>query len=357
MNTLTRIFLVLVRLAIGSLFLVEGVEKVPSIRPRPTANSQPFTAAGYLQQSAGTLSPFFQWQVGGNADANALERLTVRPLAADEDAGKVVPRTRVSPALQKDWEEYLQRFADHYGLDDDQRARAREKLDQALDGAVVWLTDDTHRKALDPETAFPTATFTPRKTPVERVAEFRAKVEEYRRAQDEVNYAFGEDVYKAKLRAMKADAARMRDGLLDDLSAPLTKSLQDVLSDEQKTMPALGAAPAPLQLRWTDRVVSYGLVVVGACLMLGLFTRLNALAGALFLIMLYLALPPFPWGPENIRAEGHYLFVNKNLVMALALLALATTRSGMWLGLDGLLQFLNPWRSRARQPQPKPAAA
>ena len=77
-------------------------------------------------------------------------------------------------------------------------------------------------------------------------------------------------------------------------------------------------------LVWTDRVVSYGLVVIGACLLLGLLTRLNCLGGALFLIMLYLAIPPFPWSPENIKAEGHYFFVNKNLIIALALLALAT---------------------------------
>jgi hypothetical protein len=33
----------------------------------------------------------------------------------------------------------------------------------------------------------------------------------------------------------------------------------------------------------------------------------------------------------------------------------------MWFGLDGLVQFLNPWRSRAdsriRRPQTKPVAA
>jgi hypothetical protein len=44
--------------------------------------------------------------------------------------------------------------------------------------------------------------------------------------------------------------------------------------------------------------------------------------------------------------EGHYYFVNKNLIEMLALLVLATTRSGCWLGLDGLLHRLNPWRRR-----------
>jgi hypothetical protein len=62
-------------------------------------------------------------------------------------------------------------------------------------------------------------------------------------------------------------------------------------------------------------------------------------------------MPAFPWLPENIKAEGHYIYVSKNLITALALLALATTSSGCWFGLDGLLQFLNPWRSRCAEPE------
>src|SRR5690242_11867472 len=110
MNNWTRLFLVLVRLAIGWLFLFEGLEKVHSIQTGPTASSKPFSAAGYLAQSSGPLSPVFQWQIGGNADANAIERLTVTPQAGDNAA------ERASPALRRDWEDYTQRFADHYGL-------------------------------------------------------------------------------------------------------------------------------------------------------------------------------------------------------------------------------------------------
>ena len=96
-----------------------------------------------------------------------------------------------------------------------------------------------------------------------------------------------------------------------------------------------------------DRVVSWGLVVIGACLMLGFFTRLSAFLGAVFLAMLYVAMPPLPWVPEVTRTEGKYLFVNKNLVEMLALLVLATSRTGYWVGLDGLVSYFNPFRRRA----------
>jgi hypothetical protein len=51
-------------------------------------------------------------------------------------------------------------------------------------------------------------------------------------------------------------------------------------------------------------------------------------------------MPPLPGLPENPRAEGHYLFINKNTIEMLALLVLATTRSGSWLGLDALISCI-----------------
>jgi len=97
--------------------------------------------------------------------------------------------------------------------------------------------------------------------------------------------------------------------------------------------------------------VKYGLVTVGLCLLAGVLTRLACVGGAAFLLMFFLAMPPLPGWPESPRAEGHYLFLNKNIIEMLALLALATTRSGRWAGLDGLLQFLNPFsKSVARSP-------
>ena len=75
-------------------------------------------------------------------------------------------------------------------------------------------------------------------------------------------------------------------------------------------------------------------------------SRTACVAGAAFLLLLYFTVAPFPWLPEPTRVEGHYYFVNKNLVEMLALLTLATTQSGRWVGLDGLVRYLNPLRWR-----------
>ena len=48
----------------------------------------------------------------------------------------------------------------------------------------------------------------------------------------------------------------------------------------------------------------------------------------------------------NDKDRSDFIAINKNLIEMLALLTLATTLSGRWLGLDGLLQFFNPRRWR-----------
>ena len=90
-------------------------------------------------------------------------------------------------------------------------------------------------------------------------------------------------------------------------------------------------------LDWINLSTMYGLIAMGLCLMLGLFTPLAALAGAVFLAQIYLSMPPWPGLPPNPMAEGHYLIVNKNLIEMLACLALACMPTGLWIGLDALL--------------------
>jgi uncharacterized membrane protein YphA (DoxX/SURF4 family) len=102
-----------------------------------------------------------------------------------------------------------------------------------------------------------------------------------------------------------------------------------------------------------DWLVTFGLTATGVCLLAGFLTRSACLAGAGLLLMFYLTMPPLPGVPDNPRAEGHYLFVNKNLIECLALLALATVPTGRWLGLDGLFSVLNPVRWFVKQPKPR----
>ncbi len=348
MKSSTRVLLILLRLAIGWHFFIEGVSKIESVQRGPTTAGKPWTSEPYLLESSGPFGAYFRHSVG-DPDEAALARLEVQPLAEGEDPNRVLLHLRMPPALAQDWDRYFDRFVAHYQLDQKQTDLARKHLKQAEDNAVTWLLQGKkqvkkplHTTTVEVEEATPA-----------RVAAYRKQVERVRAMQDQELPAFGADVLKEQLRSAKAEARRMRTELMADLDeqtaqmkAGLYKAVETTLTPEQKAKGPVPEEPAARPVERIDQVTMYGLTIVGACLLLGLFTRTACVLAAGFLLMIYLSMPPFPGVPENLKAEGHYLFVNKNLIEMLALLALATTSSGRWLGLDALLQFLRPRRWR-----------
>jgi thiosulfate dehydrogenase [quinone] large subunit len=99
-------------------------------------------------------------------------------------------------------------------------------------------------------------------------------------------------------------------------------------------------AARPDLLANADLVTMWGLTIVGACLILGLFTRLASLAGIAFILLFYLAAPPLIGYFYAIPSEGSYLVVNKNLVEAAALAVVLLTGSGRFAGLDRIVHGL-----------------
>lgn len=101
---------------------------------------------------------------------------------------------------------------------------------------------------------------------------------------------------------------------------------------------AMAASPAILQ---TVNLLNIGgLLAIGICLLLGLFTRFAAFCGVALLALYYLANPPWFQPPGTALQEGHYLLVNKNLVELLALILIGMLPATR-LGLDGLLPHLS----------------
>jgi uncharacterized membrane protein YphA (DoxX/SURF4 family) len=414
MNPLTKIFLVLLRLAIGWHFLFEGVEKLQSVALGPTEYNRPWSSGPYLREATGPIGGWLRQQAG-DPDEDALARLTVPPLPPGQDPAQTPPYTRLPPALDKEWNDYFERFVGHFQhvyeplKADDLSPEERQGKDPKAIEQLLAQKNEARKKAIDRKNdlligraeatlkqrkaqtvqwlltgkkvvkeTFPAGTVEVERTTPQRVEKYRAKLAEVRDIQARKLPAFGQDVEKDRLRAAKAELNRMRAELLAELgneTAEMKKALEQVAfqttdSDSwpnrlviATVVPRAGLpvnlalagvsarVPEPAgnpRVEWIDRVTSYGLTIVGACLLLGLFSRTACVAGAAFLLLFYLAMPPFPWLPENLKTEGHYLFVNKNLIEMLALFVLATTRSGRWAGLDGLVQFLNPFRWRRR---------
>jgi uncharacterized membrane protein YphA (DoxX/SURF4 family) len=347
MNGMSRFFLILLRIAIGWHFFFEGIEKVESMRRGVTESSRPFSSAAYLNEASGPMAPYIKQQIG-DPDQKALDFLT--PLTSVPNAKPTQPGHQyLSPALVAEWDEYFQRYCDFYGISkvEGQLVKAKAEYEKAKDRAGLWLVQggkDVDKSFSRADYKFPMSTH-------DRVEEYKKKLDHIRELQTKEIPLFNKDVEKTRLQLAKADAAQLRNELMAELKQPIDDALKSVLTPQQKE---LGAMPADFgkswstysRVEWIDRIVAWGLVVVGGCLMMGLFTRTSAFAGAVFLFMLYAAMPPLPWVPEVTRTEGKYLFVNKNLIEMLALLVLATCRTGYWIGLDGLLSFFNPFRRR-----------
>jgi len=379
MNSYTKVLLVLLRLVIGWHFFFEGVEKINSISIGETTTNRPFSSAGYLGEASGPFAKFFRDQVR-ESDEEILARLTVVPLAPGQDGTKTPPYTRMPPGLAKEWHEFLDSFVQDFHLDSRQSALAEKKLQQREDATVRWLLEGRKRVTK----TFPTGIVEVDEINAQRIDEYRKKADEVRNMETKLIPEFGKDVLKEKLRSAKAELNQMRQQLLADLkeqtdymkktllglmppvlgpstvglaASPLgtgpiaaasalgTENGDEILTLEQKSQKLAPTAKyassnALLPLTTLDKMVSYGTLIIGACLLLGLFSRLASLGGAAFLLMLYLAMPPFPWLPDPPRPlEGHYLFVSKNAIEMFALLVLATTQSGRWAGLDGLIGY------------------
>lgn len=82
----------------------------------------------------------------------------------------------------------------------------------------------------------------------------------------------------------------------------------------------------------------WGLVLIGAGLFFGLFTRLAAWAGAGLLFLYYLAHPPFVGLLEGSTTEGSYIWVNKNLIEAFVMVLLANIPTQWMFGVDNLIK-------------------
>ncbi len=105
--------------------------------------------------------------------------------------------------------------------------------------------------------------------------------------------------------------------------------------------PFLGLAETivsnPTLLSISDYVNMWGLTLVGASLLLGLFSRYTTLIGMGLVILYYLFAPPLLGLEYSRPGEGSYIIVNKNLIEACALWVIHSFPTSHVIGLDRLL--------------------
>lgn len=87
-------------------------------------------------------------------------------------------------------------------------------------------------------------------------------------------------------------------------------------------------------LHVVDFLNTWGLIAIGAGLIVGLFTRIAAISGVILLFMYYLINPPLIGLEYSMPSEGNYLIVSKTLIEAVALFVLVVFPTGSIAGLD-----------------------
>ena len=137
---------------------------------------------------------------------------------------------------------------------------------------------------------------------------------------------FARDRVAKKRKELAAQAA----GWMKDAAAIGTKLVAEL--DEPRSpveRRRLAAASGPTPLWKADRFVSWSLVTIGACLVLGILVKFNAMGAACFLASV-IASQPF-WVP------GAQATFNQWVELA-ALLAIAALPTGGWSGIDFFLK-------------------
>jgi uncharacterized membrane protein YphA (DoxX/SURF4 family) len=239
-----------------------------------------FTALPFLQQSAGPFRPVFRALV---RDIDGLDRLTLTSAQASLDAR-------------------YEEIATHYEFTAEQRAKLGQTRD-AIKTAFVKTWND-------PEAQARIADYKLMRRRVASVPEAGAPYHAERMAED-----------RKKLDTIAGELLAMA----NEPGAELAYQAYSIA-----TVAQMGNGPVPrpkTPVDWVDSAIKYALVAIGACLMLGVFTRWAAIAAAGQLLVFYLASPPWP-GMPGATMGGHYLYVDRNLIELIAAGTIAALAGG-----------------------------
>jgi len=228
--------------------------------------------------------------------------------------------------IREIWDRYYREFVSVYALSDKEKAKVEEAFAERKQRFVNWYFGrEEVMGAPKPGSGF------------------EKLVKDYKDAKPE-----------KKSDARKALVAGL-DAKFDELKTSLAAAVPADNTVKQAIEPTVVSPIARM-----DKMTMWAITMFGACLLLGLFTRVNCVLAAGFLIMTYLTHPPFPWYTQPPGTEGNPVFINKNVIECLALLSLACLPTGRWLGLDAVIAWLLGWNPKtdpAEKPVPKVATA
>src|SRR3954467_13107535 len=116
-------FLVVLRLCIGWHFAYEGYGKVKSAYLGKSAvNEKPFSSETYFRESEGPFGKIIKSRPGDPAQ-QVVDKLTLKPVEGDVSLAD--PKSLFPAALEKEWDDYFNRFVAQYKIDDEHKSKAQ----------------------------------------------------------------------------------------------------------------------------------------------------------------------------------------------------------------------------------------
>src|SRR3954468_2740415 len=126
LGPLAAVVIVVLRLAIGLHFTVEGLDKL--------RGTKPFSSAGFLGNAKGPLSQLYKGLI---ADPDGRQRLGMEEVQ-DEGTGNLHVQTNPEPTIAY-WTSYRDRVAFHYRYDETQVGRTEELLARNVERLKAFL--------------------------------------------------------------------------------------------------------------------------------------------------------------------------------------------------------------------------
>jgi uncharacterized membrane protein YphA (DoxX/SURF4 family) len=248
-----------------------------------------FTSVGFMKIAKGPLTPVFRWMIW---DGDGRARL-------DQEATKEA------------WNQYRQQVVDYYGFDEAQAKQAQRQLEYREMQLDAFFADNAEE--------------------IDKY--FKGLERRDRNRQD----AARREVYSLRGQAeqIEQELAKVRDPWLAQIDAiwkGLEGDLNGIANQEQQRRPLALGKPGRkfLDTVFIDQIIPTFDILVGACLILGLCTRITSLAGAGFLATIIAT----QWPGAEGAAPTYY-----QVIEMFGLLVLAAVGAGRWAGLDFLVHY------------------
>ncbi len=298
-SILTVVSMVLLRLLIGGHFFSQGLDKL----------DPNFSAAGFLSQAKGPLAPAFQGVLPDFHDWNKLMAQPREDKPAAEGAAAETSYGAWKSKIEIDWLAYVERAKKHFAFNEEQKTKADTLYKYYVRSLATYLEESEQEVNEYRHDLFRLKKM--RATPIAEQVPFQQQRIQKKAAET-----------AAKANQIKAAVTAMEKQFQQDLRELATREQYAAAKD-------MGSDSG--RLATVNMAVTYVVLGVGVCLILGLFTRLASVVGALFLLSVILTQPFWVAGAAPTWEQG---------IEMLALLMLASSHVGRWAGLDFFIHAL-----------------